>query len=256
MTALRRFLWLALLALAPGMAAADDIVVFAASSLKPALEPAAADWTARTGIGVKISFGSSAALAQQIDQGAPADVFLSAAVNWMDFLQEDQRIAADTRINLWGNSLSLITHDLDAIPFALDAETDLSGRLGDEKLAMALVDSVPVGQYGKAALEALGLWDAVKAKAVQTQDARATLALVATGEAGFGVVYATDALAAEASGQAIEVARFPEDSHAPIIYPGAKVVGGKGEADDFLEFLSGPEVAAIFAAQGYVILPR
>ena len=177
-------------------------------------------------------------MAQQIDQGAPADVFLSAAVNWMDFLQERQRVVAESRVNLWGNALSLITHDMNAIPFALEVGADLSGQLGDEKLAMALVDSVPVGQYGKAALEALGLWDGVKAQVVQTQDARAALALVATGEAGFGVVYTTDAVAVEATGQGIEVARFPEDSHGPIIYPGAKVVGGKDQADDFLEFLA------------------
>ena len=172
----------------------------------------------------------------------------------MDFLQDRQQVVGETRVDLWGNSLSLITHDMNAIPFALEVGTDLSGQIGDEKLAMALVDSVPVGQYGKAALETLGLWDGIRAQVVQTQDARAALALVSTGEAGFGVVFTTDAMAAEASGQGIEIARFPEDSHDPIIYPGAKVANGKDEADDFLEFLRGPEAAALFAAQGYVIL--
>ena len=250
-------LCLAVLALVPGVALAGDIVVFAASSLKPALDPVAAEWAQATGNVARISYGSSSSLAKQVEEGAPADVYLSAAVGWMDYLQERDLIVAGTRVDLWGNALSLIAHDLRATPFAMDAEVDLAARLGGEKLAMAMVDQVPVGQYGKAALQALGQWDAVAGQVVQTQDARATVALVATGEAAFGVVYATDAQAAEAAGQGIEVARFPHDSHAAIIYPGARVTqSGKVEADDFLGFLAGQAASAIFAAQGYVILPR
>lgn len=245
------------LALMPGLGLAETIVVFAAASLKPALDPVAALWMARTGDVARVSYGSSSALARQIEAGAGADVYLAAAVNWMDYLQERDLIDAGSRVDLWGNALSLLAHDPMARPFALDATTDLAGLLGDEKLAMALVDAVPVGQYGKAALEALGLWQSVAGQVVQTQDARATVALVATGEAGFGVVYATDARAAEAAGQGIEVARFPDGSHVPVIYPGARVAGsGKGEADDFLAFLGGPAATGIFAALGYGIVAR
>ena len=254
---MNRVIGIAVLALLPGPALAAEIVVFAASSLKPALDPVAAEWGQTTGNVARISYGASSALARQIEAGAPADVYLSAAVNWMDYLQDRDLIVAGSRVNLWGNALSLLAHDAMALPFALDANTDLAGRLGDEKLAMALVDSVPVGQYGKAALEALGLWDAVAGQVVQTQDARATVALVATGEAGFGVVYATDAKAAEAAGQGIEVARFPDSSHAAIVYPGARVAASeKVEADDFLAFLSSQVATDIFAGLAYVILPR
>ena len=254
---MKRFLCMAVLAALPGVALAGDIVVFAASSLKPALDPVAAEWTLRTGHVARISYGSSSSLAKQIEEGAPADVYLAAAVGWMDYLEERELVVAGSRVSLWGNSLSLLAHDLTATPFAMTAGADLAGRLGGEKLAMATVASVPVGQYGKAALEALGQWAAVEGLVVQTQDARAVVALVATGEAGFGVVYATDARAAEAAGQGVEVARFPEGSHAPIVYPGAVVaVSGKVEADDFLAFLSGQAASDIFAAQGYVVLPR
>ena len=254
---MKRVLCKAVLALLPGGALAGDIVVFAASSLKPALDPVAAEWAQATGNVARISYGSSSSLAKQVEEGAPADVYLSAAVGWMDYLQDRDLIVAGTRVDLWGNALSLIAHDLLATPFALRADMDLAARLGDEKLAMAMVDQVPVGQYGKAALQALGQWDGVAGQVVQTQDARATVALVATGEAAFGVVYATDARAAEAAGQGIEVARFPDDSHAPIIYPGAMVAqSGKAEADDFLGFLASQAASDIFAAQGYVILPR
>ena len=239
----------------PTMALAEDVLVFAASSLKAALDPAAALWQGETGNKVVISYGGSSSLAKQIEQGAPADVFLSAAVNWMDALDKGGLLLAGSRIDLWGNSLSIVAHDPNAIAFAMDQSTDLAAIIGDEKLAMALVDAVPVGQYGKEALIRLGQWDAVSPQVVQTEDARATMALVASGEAGFGIVYATDALAAEASGQAIEVSRFPDDSHTAIVYPGAVVKGSdKPEAAAFLAFLHAPPASAVFAAQGFVVL--
>ena len=240
---------------APSAAFSGDILVFAASSLKPALDPAAALWQAETGNWVVISYGGTSALARQIEQGAPADVFLSAAVTWMDALDQGGYLVEGTRINLWGNALSLIAHDQMAIPFAMDASADLASLIGGEKLAMALVDAVPVGQYGKEALIALGKWDAVAPQVVQTEDARATLSLVASGEAGYGIVYATDAKAAEALGLAMELARFPENSHAPILYPGAVVRGSdKPEAAAFLTFLQSLAANEVFAAQGFVVL--
>jgi molybdate transport system substrate-binding protein len=141
---------------------------------------------------------------------------------------------------------------------ALDGTADLSAYLQGEPLAMALVDAVPVGQYGKAALQSIGQWAGVEPFVVQVEDARAALALVSTGQAGFGVVYATDALALIAAGQGVEVGRFPETSHDPIRYPAAVVAGAAkpAAAEAFLAFLQGPEAQAIFAERGYRILPQ
>ena len=252
---MQRLIWVLGLIGWAGQVAAAEITVFAASSLKPALEEVAARWALHSGNTARLSFGSSAALAQQIEAGAPADLFVSAAENWMDYLQDRERIVSASRVDLWGNGLSLIAHDGAEMPFVLVAGGDLAGRIGGERLAMALVDSVPVGQYGKQALVGLGLWQAVLPQVVQTQDARATLALVASGEAAYGVVYTTDAQAAEAEGLAIEIGRFPETSHDPVRYPGA-VIAGENEAvaQAFLDYLAGPDAALVFAAQGYEIL--
>ncbi len=254
---MRGFVLVVMIALLPSLAAAEQVIVFAASSLKPALEPVAQEWAAQSGNTVKISFGSSAALAQQIEAGAPADVFLSAAPKWVDYLQVRHLVDPASRVDLWGNSLSLIAHDMQALPIVLEPGVDLAGVIGTDRLAMALVESVPVGEYGKAALQNLGLWDGVKGLVVQTQDARATMALVATGEAGFGVVFATDAIAARALGQGIEIGRFPKGSHAPIVYPGVKVAASlRPESDELLRFLASPAARDAFAALGYVVLSR
>lgn len=238
-------------------AAADQIVVFAASSLKAALDPAVAAWGAKTGNTAAVSYGSSSALAKQIQQGAPADVFLSAAQSWMDVLDKDGQLMSGTRFDLWGNSLSIIAHDQMTVPFVLDKSTDLIGLIGVEKLAMAFVDSVPAGQYGKEALTSLGLWTSIEAQVVQTADARAAVTLVASGEAGYGIVFTTDATSAEAAGQAIEVARFPEESHAPIVYPGAVVLAASSDsAQSLLDFLKSSQSDHIFSTHGFVILQR
>lgn len=254
---MRRLAWLTCLLLCPAMAWADGVTVFAASSLKSALDPAAQAFTAEGGEAVTISYAASPALARQVEQGAPADLVILAATDWMDYLEKADLILPETRRDLWGNDLSLIAHDPKAAPLALDGSQDIAAYLGPEMLAMALVDSVPVGQYGKQALESLGQWDAVLPKVVQAQDARATSALVASGQAAFGVVYATDALALAALGQAIEVGRFPSSAHDPIVYPAA-VVGSAANAEAaraFLAFLQTPEAQAVFTAQGYTILP-
>lgn len=238
-------------------AAADQIIVFAASSLKSALDPVVAAWSAETGNVAAVSYGSSSALAKQIEQGAPADVFISAAANWMDVLDKEGLLKAGTRFDLWGNYLSIIAHDPMEIPFALDQSTDLAGLIGSEKLAMAFVDSVPAGQYGKEALINLGLWTSVEAQVVQTADVRAAVTLVASGEAAYGVVFTTDAIGAKSAGLAIEVARFPENSHAPIIYPGAVVLtASSASAQSLLDFLKGSPSDQIFSSQGFVILKR
>ncbi|GHC67049.1 molybdate ABC transporter substrate-binding protein [Neogemmobacter tilapiae] len=237
-----RALLLTLLLATP--AQAEEVVVFAAASLKTALDAVAADFQAETSHTVTISYAGSNQLAQQIIQGAPADIFLSAAVNWMDEVEKAGLVT--TRADLWGNSLVLIAHGKDVPPLAL---TDLAASLGDEKLAMALVDSVPAGQYGKAALESLGLWETVAPSVAQSDNVRAALALVSTGEAPFGIVYATDA---HADDNVTVVATFPESAHPAITYPAALLTGATDAADQaFYKALSSDKADAIFTTQGF-----
>ncbi len=247
---MRHLVLAGLLALAAPLRA-EEIMVFAAASLQGPLDAVARDWTAATGHGVTISYGGSSALAKQIQQGAPADVFFSAASNWMDKLSNEALIQEDTRQDVLGNSLVLIAADPKARPVTLDAKTDLAALLAGGKLAMALVDSVPAGQYGKEALTALGLWDAASPHVVQTQDVKAALTLVTSGEAAYGIVYATDALGAGLT----PLASFPAASHRPITYPAAVVTGAKPEAAAFLTFLRAPEAARHFTEAGFAVLP-
>lgn len=230
-------------------AAADEVTVFAAASLATALDEVAAGWTARTGVEVVLSYAGSPQLARQIREGAPADLFLSASEEWMDALAAEGLIVPGSRTDLLGNGLVLVAHGSGVPPVDLAA---LPSLLGEGRLAMALVDSVPAGQYGRQALTALGLWDAIEPRVAQSENVRAALALVAAGEAPFGVVYASDA-AAEPGVTA--VAAFPESSHAPILYPAA-LVSGRADADAaaFLAHLDSPEADAAFAAQGFRVL--
>lgn len=232
--------------------AGEEVVVFAAASLKTALDAVAADFQASTGHRVTISYGGSNALARQIIDGAPADIFLSAAVTWMDEVEKEGLVAEGGRIDLFGNRLVLIAQDKSAPAVALGPELDLPGLLGEGRLSMAMVDAVPAGQYGKAALESLGLWAAVAPAVAQSENVRAALTLVAMGEAPFGIVYASDAMADD---RVAVVATFPEDSHPPIVYPAALLTGAADAADRaFLAALSSDAAAATFAAQGFVIL--
>ena len=240
------------LTVAPVAARAADVTVFAASSLKNALDDVTELWTAATGRRATVALAGSSALARQIEQGAPADVFLSANADWMDVLEAQGLIDPATRVDLLGNTLVLIAHGADAAPVAITPDLDLAGMLGEGRLAMALVDAVPAGIYGKVALESLGLWAAVAPRVAQTDNVRAALALVAAGEAPLGVVYATDA-AAEDSVSVIGA--FPEDAHPPIRYPAAVVAGRANPfAADFLGFLRGPEARTAFERQGFRVL--
>jgi molybdate transport system substrate-binding protein len=236
--------------------AQEPLTVFAAASLKTALDEIATSWQAQGGSPVDLSYAGSSALARQIEAGAPADVFLSAAENWMDLLDQAGRLQPGTRVNLLGNRLVLVAHG-SSVPVAdIEPGLDLAGLLSGGKLAMALVDAVPAGQYGKAALVSLGLWDAVAPSVAQADNVRAALALVARGEAPFGIVYATD-VAAEiaAGGEVSAVGTFPEDSHPPIVYPGAVIdESTHPEASAFLDYLSSPGAADVFRAQGFTIL--
>ena len=230
----------------------EEVVVFAAASMKTALDGVAADFQAATGHKVTISYGGSNALAKQILEGAPADIFLSAAVNWMDEVEKAGLLADGTRTDLFGNRLVLIAHGANAAPVQIGPGLDLAALLGDGKLSMAMVDAVPAGQYGKATLESLGLWSAVAPSVAQSENVRAALALVSAGEAPFGIVYATDAASDD---NVSVVGTFPADSHAPIVYPGAVLKTAEDDADlAFFKALSQDAADAKFTAQGFSIL--
>ncbi|MFE3836863.1 molybdate ABC transporter substrate-binding protein [Pseudogemmobacter sonorensis] len=236
----------------PLSAQAEEVVVFAAASMKNALDAVAADFQAETGHEVVISYAGSNALAKQIIEGAPADIFISAAVNWMDEVEKEGLVVEGTRADLLGNTLVLVASGTGVEPVAIDANLDLEGLLGEEKLAMALVDSVPAGQYGKAALESLGLWEGVAPSVAQADNVRAALALVASGEAPYGIVYATDAAADD---NVTVVGTFPEGSHDAILYPAALLTGAADDADRaFFEALSGAQAAGHFLAEGFSVL--
>lgn len=236
-------------------AAAQDqgeVIVFAASSLRNALDDAGAAWSQAEGKTVTFSYAGSSALARQIEEGAPADVFISADLDWMAHLDQRNLIRAGTEIRLLGNRIVLIAHgdgdaEIEIVPgFGLDE------LLGEERLAMANVDAVPAGRYGKAALEALGVWNAVEEKVAQAENVRAALMLVALGEAPFGIVYQTDA-AAESGVRIVGV--FPEETHPPIIYPAAVTAeSANTDADLFLEFLQSSTARDIFETHGFEFL--
>ena len=239
-------------ALAPGLAAAGQITVFAAASMTNAMAEVEERFEAATGHDVLVSLAGSSALARQIRQGAPADVFISANPGWMDRLQEDGLIADATRVDLLSNAMVLIAADAGAAPVEIGPDMDLAGLLDGGRLAMALVDAVPAGIYGKAALESLGLWDSVAPRVAQAGNVRAALAFVATGEAPYGIVYATDAVAED---DVAVVGTFPAETHPPIVYPAAALA----ERDttltrSFLDFLRGPEAQAAFARQGFGVV--
>ncbi|MFN4060586.1 MAG: molybdate ABC transporter substrate-binding protein [Paracoccus hibiscisoli] len=233
----------------PGAGAADTVQVFAAASLQTALDRVGADFTARTGHDVVLTYAGSNLLARQITQGAPADIMLSSNPEWMDVLEDQGLLAPGTRRDLLGNALVLVSGDPQAAPVAIDAGLDLPGLLAGGFLAMGLIDSVPAGQYGHAALTHLGLWDGVRDQVAQADNVRAALALVAAREAPLGIVYATDA---QADPRVTVIGRFPEDSHPPITYPVALLAQAQDAADRaFLDALSAPEAQAVFAAEGF-----
>ena len=232
---------------------AADLLVFAAASLKNALAEVDAGWAqtpAGKATGVKVSFAGSSALAKQIDAGAPADVFISADLDWMNYLEKKSLVKAATRGNLLGNSIVLVTPKTDGAAVKI---ADLPKLLGkDGKLAMADTNAVPAGKYGKAALQHLKLWDGVQGHIAQAQNVRAALALVARGEAPYGIVYATDA-AAEPKVRVADT--FPADSHPPIIYPAAALAGSTNPAATaYLAWLHSPAAAAIFARNGFTVI--
>ena len=243
---------IALLGGLPVAAAAEEITVFAAASMTNALAEIEEKFEAASGHDLIISLAGSSELARQIQEGAPADIFVSANIEWMDEVEEAGLVEEGTRFDLLGNSIVLIAHGKDAAPVEITPDLDLAGALGDGKLAMALVDAVPAGIYGKAALESLELWDDVEAHVAQSDNVRTTLALVATGEAPYGIVYSTDAVAED---NVTVVGTFPTDSHPPIVYPAADLANRDFPAEtEFLDYLRGPEAKEAFERQGFVVL--
>ncbi len=230
-------------------AKADDVLVFAAASLKNALDQVARDYEEQSGNKITVSFAASSVLARQIQLGAPADVFISANTDWMDELEAQELVDPSARVDLLGNTLVLIGTSEGTETAELGPDFNLKDRLGEGYLAMALVDAVPAGIYGRTALENLGLWNDVSDRVAQSDNVRAALALVATGAAPLGVVYASDA---QADGRVRVVGKFPADAHQPIVYPAA-VVSDEAAAKGFLNYLQGDAAQAVFAAQGFTL---
>ena len=235
-----------------GAVAEEKLTVFAAASLKNALDAVNAACEADVGEAATISYAASSALAKQIEQGAPADIFMSADLDWMAYLSEKNLTVKDTETRLLGNRIVLIAPADSSASTDIAAGFDLAALLGDGKLAMANVDAVPAGKYGKAALEKLGVWASVEANVAQAENVRAALALVSTGEAPLGIVYATDAAA---DPKVKVVASFPDDSHAPIVYPVARIAESTDEeASAFLRCLQTSKAKALFEEQGFTVL--
>lgn len=238
--------------LTPAATAAEEITVFAAASMTNAMAEIEERFEAATGHDLVVSLAGSSSLARQIQQGAPADVFISANPGWMDALETEGLLDAGSRFDLLNNSIVLVAHGVEAAPVEIGPDLDLARLLGEGKLAMALVDAVPAGIYGKASLESLGLWDSVEAKVAQGDNVRAALALVALGEAPFGIVYATDAVAED---NVTVVGTFPAESHPPIVYPVAGIANRDNPAEAaFLDYLRGPEARQEFERQGFVVV--
>ena len=228
-----------------------DVLVFAAASVKNALDEANALFLFENGSGVKVSYGASSALAKQIENGAPADVFISADNDWMDYLAARKLIKLDTREKFLGNKLVLITGANSNAALTIGPNFPLAQALGNGRLAMADPAAVPAGKYGKAALEKLGVWASVANKVAPAQDVRAALAFVSRGEAPLGIVYQTDAAADK---NVKVIATFPESTHPPIIYPIAILAASSnGVAPVYTQYLLSPKAEPFFEKQGFVV---
>ncbi len=232
---------------------ADGLTVFAAASLKNAMDEVAAGFEHETGHGAAMSLAGSSALARQIRHGAPADIFISANPGWMDVLEREGLIDPASRFDLLGNRLVLIAHGRKAPPVRVTPGLDFDALLGGGRLAMTLVDAVPAGIYGKAALEWLDAWEALAPRVAQADNVRAALALVASGEAPLGIVYSTDAAADD---NVTVIGTFPADAHPPIVYPAAAVSASRHPLNRrFLAWLRGPSAHRAFERQGFLLIP-
>jgi molybdate transport system substrate-binding protein len=237
---------------APSAARGGPLVVFAAASLKSALDAVNAQWQRETGRKAVISYAASPALARQIEQGAPAQMLISADLDWMDYLAGKGLIDPKTRSNLLGNRIVLIAPKGRARPVDITPGFDLADLIGGGRLAMANVDTVPAGRYGKVALENLGVWASVAGRIAQAENVRAALLLVSRAEAPAGIVYQTDAAA---DPNVKIVGTFAEHTHPPIIYPIALTAGASHpDAAAFLAYLRSAKAKPAFEEQGFTVL--
>ena len=241
-----------LAAFSPASAEDKTITVFAAASMKNALDEVNAAYHTKTGVNVTASYAASSVLAKQIEQGAPADVFVSADTDWIDYAISKKVINEPTRVNLLGNSIVLIApknSNIDDVNVAQGF--DLAKLAGDGKIATGDVQSVPVGKYAKAALEKLGAWQAAEPKFAMAENVRTALTLVSRGEAALGIVYSTDA---KVDPGVKVVGTFPADSHPAIIYPVAATATAKPETTSYLGFLRSTAAKNIFEKYGFKFL--
>ncbi|HXH42802.1 MAG TPA: molybdate ABC transporter substrate-binding protein [Bradyrhizobium sp.] len=246
------FVILAGAALSPAAAQDKTITVFAAASMKNALDEIDAAYTARTGVKFSVSYAASSVLAKQIEQGAPADVFVSADTDWMDYAISKKTINGASRVNLLGNSIVLIAPKESKVDNVTIAPGfDLAKLAGDGRIATGDVKSVPAGKYAKAALEKLGAWQAVEPKFAMAESVRAALTLVARGEAALGIVYATDA---KVEPGVKVVGTFPAESHPAIVYPVAATTTARPETNDYLAFLRSTAAKTILEKYGFKFL--
>jgi molybdate transport system substrate-binding protein len=238
----------------PGTAADADhpaILVFGAASLTNVLQDLGDAFTRETSIPVKFSFAASSVLARQIENGAPADIFFSADLEWMDYLQKRDLIQRQTRHDVVGNQLVLIAPLDSTVKLKIAPNFPLAAALGKGRLATGDPDSVPVGHYAQEALTNLGIWNEISGRLIRADSVRSALAFVDRGEAPLGIVYETDALV-DKNVRVIDV--FPENSHAPIVYPIALTTVAKADAAKFVAFVRGPAADAAFKAYGFVSL--
>jgi len=237
---------------APVADAATTVTVFAAASLREAMEEQARRFEADTGNKLVVSYGGSNALARQIEAGAPADVFISADLDWMDYVEQRARLVPGSRADLLRNELVLIAPAASKTRLKIAPNFRLAAALGNEKLAIANPDGVPAGRYAKAALTALGAWTEVERQTVRTDNVRIALSLVARGEAALGIVYKSDALA-EKGVRVVDT--FPEATHAPIVYPGALIAPSKvPAARALLDFLHSGIARPVWEKYGFIAL--
>jgi len=228
---------------------AKPVTVFAAASLKNALDDVAKNYERDRGVKIVASYAASSALAKQIEQGAPADLFISADLDWMDYLEARKQIRPESRKNLLRNRLVLIAAVDRKAKVDIGPNFPLAALLGGERLAMANPASVPAGKYGQASLETLGVWKDVQPKVAPAESVRAALALVSRGETPFGIVYRTDALTDK---KVRIVGEFPDNTHPPIVYPAALIAGNINPAAmDFLSYLSSSTARAVFDKYGF-----
>ena len=236
----------------PAQAQDKSLTVFAAASMKNAFDDVAKLYTDKTKVAVKSSYAASSALAKQIESGAPADMFISADTDWMDYVQKKDLVKAGTRVDLLGNKIVLIApKDSKTTSVDIKPGFDLAGLVGDGKITTGDVAAVPVGKYAKAALEKLGAWDKAAPKFAMAENVRAALTLVSRGEAAYGIVYQTDA--AVEPGVKI-VGTFPADSHPPVIYPMGLLKDTKPEGQSLLDFVQTAQAKAVFEKYGFAVL--